>query len=169
MNSYPEEAAILAMTDKAHFMDCFVGDVVNNNQTAMEVWLSMVKETPSWFDFLMSLRNKITRRLGLKDLGAFGDIIPSKQAVDYLDGDRIGIFTVFMNEAREIILEDKDKHLNVRLSLYLVPNGDVQKVYVTTVVHVNNALGKVYMFFVGPAHKLIVPAMLARLSRSQQH
>lgn len=165
MNNTPRAASIFSMTDNAYFMDCFVGNVVNKNQTAMDVWLSMAKETPSWFNFLMSLRNRIATRVGLKDLGALGDIIPSKQADDYLEGDRVGIFSVFMNEAREIILEDKDKHLNVRLSLYIEPQGAVQKVYMTTVVHVNNCLGKAYMLFVGPAHKLIVPAMLSRLPK----
>lgn len=70
-----------------------------------------------------------------------------------------------MNEANEVILEDKDKHLNVRLSVYLESENEVQKVSITTVVHVNNRLGKAYMLFVGPVHKLIVPAILTRYRR----
>ncbi|MGO2512765.1 DUF2867 domain-containing protein [Marinomonas sp. BSi20584] len=165
MNNPPRKAAISLMTDNAYFMDCFVGYVVNKNQTAMEIWLSMAKEAPEWFNFLMSLRNRIVSCLGLKDLGALGDIISSKQADDYLEGDRVGIFSVFMNEANEVILEDNDKHLNVRLSLYIESEDDVQKVSITTVVHVNNRLGKAYMLFVGPVHKLIVPAILSRLPK----
>jgi len=36
-------------------------------------------------------------------------------------------------------------------------------VAVSTVVHVKNLLGRVYMLFVTPLHKCIVPAILAKI------
>jgi hypothetical protein len=38
------------------------------------------------------------------------------------------------------------------------------KVAITTVVHVNNFLGRFYLFFVVPVHKIIVPALLSRFT-----
>ena len=39
-------------------------------------------------------------------------------------------------------------------------------VYVSTVVHIHNAMGRLYMFFVAPAHRIIAPATMARLAAS---
>jgi 3-polyprenyl-4-hydroxybenzoate decarboxylase len=47
----------------------------------------------------------------------------------------------------------------------LEPDGEHAIVHVTTVVHVNNALGKLYMFFVAPLHKIIVPCSLKTLAQ----
>ncbi|WP_116899498.1 DUF2867 domain-containing protein, partial [Vibrio parahaemolyticus] len=44
--------------------------------------------------------------------------------------------------------------------------GDKITVHVTTVVHVHNMFGKVYMFFVAPVHKLIVPSSLKTLAQA---
>lgn len=111
----------------------------------------------------MSLRNQVVSKLGLKNLGSLSDIDKHKSAADYNVGDRIGVFTLFSSFHNEVILEDRDKHLNVKVSFYVEPNGNTARVYVSTVVHVNNMFGKVYMFFVAPVHKLIVPSSLKSL------
>ncbi len=111
----------------------------------------------------MWIRNRVVALFGLKKLSLIGDVIPAKQACDYLVGDQVGIFKVLFSRDQEVILEGRDKHLDVKLSLFLEPEGDVLKLYVTTVVHVKNRFGKVYMFFVVPIHKKVVPASLARL------
>jgi hypothetical protein len=38
-----------------------------------------------------------------------------------------------------------------------------RKVTTSTVVHIHNMLGHVYMFFVAPAHRIIAPTVLSRL------
>ena len=63
----------------------------------------------------------------------------------------------------EVVLEDHDKHLEVRVSLLVEPEGETAIVYANTVVHVNNVFGKIYMFFVTPFHKIIVPSSLKSL------
>ncbi|WP_419723785.1 DUF2867 domain-containing protein [Vibrio sinaloensis] len=40
--------------------------------------------------------------------------------------------------------------------------------YVTTVVHIKNWLGRVYMLPVAPMHKIIVPSSLKALERQYQ-
>ncbi|MGC9494121.1 DUF2867 domain-containing protein, partial [Vibrio genomosp. F10] len=88
----------------------------------------------------------------------------------YKVGDMIGIFKLVSNSDYEVVLEDCDKHLDVRISFLIDPDGngknsDEAVVHATTVVHINNAFGKVYMFFVAPVHKLIVPSSLKQLAR----
>ncbi len=113
----------------------------------------------------MALRNKIVRLVGLKDLGGLGELNPSKPASAYAPGDRVGIFTLISNSPNEALLGDRDKHLDVVLSVYKHPlgQGGVQSVSVTTVVHIHNLLGRIYMLPVTPLHKLIAPAVLNRI------
>jgi hypothetical protein len=63
----------------------------------------------------------------------------------------------------EVVLGDDDKHLRAHVSVYKA-RGKQQNVTLSTVVHVHNFLGRAYLFFVIPAHRLIVPPLLARLA-----
>ena len=166
MNGIPTKSGVYHYVHDASFADGFSSLASYENQSALDMYLSLVHETPGWVNMLMSLRNKLVSKLGLKDLGHLAEVEPEKVSSDYKVGDRVGIFTLSVNEHNEIILEDKDKHLNAKISFYIEPNGETAKVYLSTVVHVKNTLGKVYMFFVGPVHKVIVPSILKKLPRA---
>jgi uncharacterized protein (UPF0248 family) len=64
-----------------------------------------------------------------------------------------------------VLLGDRDKHLDVVLSVYKHPldQKGIQSVSVTTVVHIHNLLGRIYMLPVMPLHRLIAPAVLTRI------
>jgi hypothetical protein len=111
----------------------------------------------------MSLRNKIVLLFGLKDLGGMGNFDAKKPDTDYLPSDRVGIFTLISNTPNEVLLGDSDKHLNVVLSIYKTNQDGDCSIAVTTVVHTHNLLGKAYMLPVTPLHKIIAPAVLARV------
>lgn len=104
------------------------------------------------------MRNKITSKIGLKDLGSFQQIDSNKKESEYVAGDRIGIFTFLQRTENELVIGDDDKHLNVTLSIY--KNEKTQVLTITTVVHIKNWLGRLYMAPVIPAHRKIVPATL---------
>lgn len=89
-------------------------------------------------------------------------------AASYKTGDRVGIFTVFENHFDEALIGDKDKHLDVVLSIHRheVPEKKLVAITITTVVHVKNRLGSLYMLPVKPMHRLIAPAVLASIGRS---
>jgi len=137
--------------------------VIYNNQTAIEMFLEIANQTPHWIAFLMSMRNRVVSKLGLKDLGGLQDVPTGKLGSEYVVGERVGIFTLLSSTENEVVLEDRDKHLEVRVSLLVEPEGETAIVYANTVVHVNNVFGKIYMFFVTPLHKIIVPSSLKSL------
>ena len=111
----------------------------------------------------------MVRFVGLKDLGGLGELSPSKLASAYVPGDRVGIFTLISNLSNEALLGDRDKHLDVVLSVYKHPSdqGSVQSISVTTVVHTHNLLGRIYMLPVTPLHRFIAPAVLTRIIGGQ--
>lgn len=114
----------------------------------------------------MLLRNKVVRLFGLKDLGGLGEFDTSKPASAYLPGDRVGIFTLISSADNEVLLGDSDKHLDVVLAVFRHPHvtEGVQTISLTTVVHVHNWLGRLYMLPVKPMHKFIAPAVLNRIA-----
>ena len=102
----------------------------------------------------------------LKHSGRLQEAVSAENVANISVGESIGIFRLHSNSDTEIVLEDSDKHLDVRVSFLLDVIGDKITVHATTVVHVHNMFGKVYMFFVAPVHKLIVPSSLKTLAQA---
>jgi hypothetical protein len=157
----PKESRLASTLADAYFFDSYRFQNRNKERSSLQVWLEHATKTPSWVNMLMAVRNKIVSALGLKNLGHLGDLEPGKEASDYKVGDRVGIFTLLSVNENEIILADNDKHLDVKVSVYIDGDGGNQ-VSISTVVHVHNMIGKVYLLFVKPLHKLIVPSTIIR-------
>jgi len=169
LSDVPPKSAINTRLAGAFFYDCYVISIPDTTPAALDYFLTALANTPPWVNSLMALRNKIVRFVGLKDLGGLGDLNTSKPASAYAPRDRVGIFTLISNSPNEALLGDHDKHLNVVLSIYKHPpeqNG-AQSISVTTVVHIHNLLGRIYMLPVTPLHKLIAPAVLNRIVGGQ--
>jgi hypothetical protein len=79
----------------------------------------------------------------------------------------VAIFTLISNAPDEALLGDQDKHLEVVLSVHRAvdPLGGPTCITVTTVVHVHNLLGRLYMLPVTPLHRRISPAVLRAIGR----
>ena len=108
------------------------------------------------------------RIVGLKDLGTLSGVAADKSALDYQPGDRVGIFPVIENTFDEALIGDDDKHLKVVLSVHRQEHAGegLVSITITTVVHVKNRLGSLYMLPVKPMHRLIAPAVLASIGRN---
>ena len=156
----PKQSELASSLKDAYFFDAYRFPN-KNKRSSMQVWLEHATKTPAWVNMLMALRNKIVSLFGLNNLGHLGDLEAGKNASDYRVGDRVGIFTLLSVNENEIILGDSDKHLDVKVSVF-THDGIDDSVSISTVVHVHNMLGKVYMLFVKPLHKLIVPSTITR-------
>jgi hypothetical protein len=169
LSDVPPKSAINARLSGAYFHDSYVITVPDTTGIALSYFLTALANTPPWVNLLMALRNKIVRLVGLKDLGGLGELDTSKPASAYAPGDRVGIFTLISNSPNEALVGDRDKHLDVVLSVYKHPSSQdgVQSVSVTTVVHIHNLLGQIYMLPVTPLHRLIAPAVLTRIIGGQ--
>ncbi|GJI99739.1 hypothetical protein RugamoR64_02780 [Duganella rhizosphaerae] len=152
----PPQSEISRHLDDAYYYDCYETAIKPTAQSALALYLQVMAGTPGWINALMALRNRVVSLVGLKNLGGIGDFNPTKPASDYRVGDRVGIFSIRYISEQEVILGDTDKHLHVEVSVCKLQD----KIAVSTVVHIHNLLGRVYMLFVTPMHKLIVPASL---------
>lgn len=158
----PASSRISTQLAGADFYDAYDALVQDADKTALEIYLDVVAGTPGWVNFLMAVRNKTVALFGLKNLGHLGNVKAAKGVDAYKVGDRAGIFSIFSLSEQEVILGDADKHLTAQVSLFKYSADGQCKVAVTTVVHTKNLLGRIYLFFVVPVHKIIVPSMLAR-------
>jgi len=163
----PPGSRVAALLPGANFHDawCIASSAVHSS--ALDLFLAAIQRTPKWVDACMGLRNRAGALVGLKNLGRLSAVPAAKPASAYAPGDRVGIFTLFENAFEEALLGDKDKHLDVVLSVHRGAAGGDGRVLVTvtTVVHVHNALGRLYMLPVKPMHRLIAPAVLAAIGR----
>jgi hypothetical protein len=159
----PANSAIARHAEGANFADSYQVRLLNPSQSALEIYLSAVSHTPAWVEVLMTTRNRVVSLLGLKNLGSMGAVDASKPVSAYRVGDRVGIFTLHSLSEQEVVFADSDKHLNAKISVCKTVSHGSPSVAVTTVVHIHNALGRLYMALVVPVHRRIVPAMLRRL------
>lgn len=163
VSEVPPFSALQGILSTADFFDCHSVDLPPDARSPLALYLNVIARTPRWVDFLMAVRNKVVARLGLKNMGALSHIDPNKPTEAYRIGDQAGIFKLLALHENEVILGEFDKHLDVRISVAKQDSQGVTTVSVSTVVHVHNTLGRVYMFFVVPAHRVIAPATVSRL------
>jgi hypothetical protein len=162
MVTVPPNSQISQHLVNANFFDAFQINLTPCKRSALEIYLEVIAKTPSWISFLMALRNRAAPMFGIKNLGSLTNINCNKKASEYQVGDRVGIFTIHSMTDNEVILMDSDQHLDAKISICKIPSlsDSENAVTVSTVVHVHNLLGHVYMFFVVPFHKRIVPSVL---------
>jgi hypothetical protein len=158
----PQGSKVQALLPGAYFHDAWAIAAAQPGLDALGQFLRMVKKTPRWIDRLMALRNSVAGLVGLKDLGGLAMVDPGKGSSDYEVGDRVGIFTLLAKEEGEVLLGDDDKHLRVVVSVHRsAAAADARTlVTITTVVHVKNWLGRLYMLPVTPAHRVIGRTMI---------
>jgi Protein of unknown function (DUF2867) len=163
----PRHSQIAALLPGAYFHDAWSIPAADPGLDALGQFLRAARQTPRWVERLMALRNRIVGAFGLKNLGGLSTIDTRKPEADFRPGDRVGIFTLFSRSADEVLLRDKDKHLDVVVSVHKgAAAGDgAVLVTVTTVVHVHNLLGRLYMLPVTPAHRVIARAMVRAVGR----
>ena len=164
--SPPAGSRIASRLEGADFHDAWAIDAADPSLSALRQFLKAVQATPRWVNTCMTLRNRVVQVFGIKDLGTLSQIDPTRPDADHRPGDRVGIFTLIENTPDEVLLGDSDKHLSAVISVHRAPaaNGRA-RVTVTTVVHTNNRLGKLYMLPVTPMHRIIVPAVLRAIGR----
>ncbi len=158
----PANSKIAEDVPGAYFYDCYQTPFDHTKLSAMQIYMDTFAKTPAWVNALMGIRNRLVGLFGLKNLGGMKALSRSKPAEAYQVGDRAGIFSLVYKSDDEVILCDSDKHLDVKVSVSKQTRDGQPFIAVTTVVHVHNNLGRAYMLFVGPAHKVIAPAVLAR-------
>jgi Protein of unknown function (DUF2867) len=158
----PKKSRVESLLPGAYFQDAWAIAPADQGLDALGQFLRVAERTPWWIDTLMSVRNRVVGFVGLKNLGGLSQVPRNKRSTEYVEGDRVGIFTLISKTDDEVLLGDDDNHLKVVVSIHkgAPAVGSDPVVTVTTVVHVKNWLGRLYMVPVAPAHRVIARAMV---------
>lgn len=109
--------------------------------------------------------NRLASLFGLSAPTA-AELLPPAFRSSYSIGDKIGVWPIFSVTDTELVAGRDNKHLDFRLSVLKVKDGETANVVVSTICTVHNLSGKIYLFFIVPFHKwgvqrLMSNAMLA--------
>lgn len=165
--SRPSDSLIAAAFARIDYQDAYLGEIRASGQlTPEDVFKAFFTAGPRWISSLLELRNRITRRFGLKAPVRGREEILRGLRVEV--GQAVGLFRIFAISEQEILAGEDDRHLDFRVSYYLQPPltpGGSYRLTLSTAVQINQALGKAYFLVVKPFHRFVVPAMMRSMIR----
>ena len=134
-----------------NYSDCYCLRPVSSKLNALQSYMLLVKKTPAWINALLTIRNKLVRFAGLKEVGNLGALSQIKKD-SYKVGDKLDFFTIDYLTNQEMLLSLSDRHLDIKMSVLRATRNSSECLYVTTWVKYNNAMGRVYMLAIMPFH-----------------
>jgi hypothetical protein len=162
-NQYP-----LWATDnfgEIHFADLLEAKFSNNPLYTVD-YLSRrcFSYKPFVMNVLLRLRNILVSPFGLKT--SFGEDLAER--LYFEKGSVLVYFHVLQRSDEVIVLEEKDKHLNFRIIAQA--KQDVSGEYIlyqmSTLVHINNLLGKLYFALIRPFHNYLLKISFQHLQNT---
>lgn len=143
----------------AYFHDSYRVPLTRPGLSIVEIFFALFGHAPRWMKSLLIVRNAVARWCGL-EAPTVAEILKPAVRASYGVGDKIGPWPIFFINDNEIVAGRNNKHLDFRLSVLRVTDGDAESVVVSTVCSVHNLSGKIYLFFIAPFHRTGVRSLL---------
>lgn len=125
--------------------------------TALDAWNRIMERPLPGIALAFWIRDAISAQFGVKRIGGFTRRRVSQAQV----GEKLDFFLIERIAPDMLTLSERDRHLDV-VTCVTTTN---QRLTITSSVKLHNLFGRIYMIPVAPAHRLIVWAMLRRLSQ----
>ena len=152
LTTIPENSLIAKGFDKIDYCDTF--RIVKTTSDTAETIAAKIFKLPIWVKWLMKIRNWIVGIFGLKT---------DKEKPE----GQTSFFTIIEQNENEIVMGEKDKHLDFRTSVFL--DRENSFVYLTTIVSFQNIFGRLYFLPVKPFHKIIVKSCIKQIKQELPH
>jgi hypothetical protein len=154
------------LIENAYFCDSYRAPLTRNELRIVDIFFAIFAHHPWWMKVLLIVRNKLASLVGL-DAPTASEILNIEIRNHYAVGEKIGVWPIFFLSEDELVAGRDNKHLDFRLSVLKMPDGDGMSVVVSTLCTVHNLFGKCYLFCIVPFHrhgvrKLIANAMAAQ-------
>jgi hypothetical protein len=148
----PTPTAAIRASGLSHidFSDGYSAQVDRNYVDAEQAARAVFADPPHAVQCLMALRNRIVAPFGLK------------ASVDLRDRGlgKIGVFPIISSANAEVVVGGDDNHLDFRIWISIQPGVTGSEVTISTLVKINNLLGRVYLFAIMPFHKHLSRSLL---------
>lgn len=134
------------------FSDGYSGQADRTYADAEQAARAVFADPPHMVRSLMALRNLIVAPFGLK------------AGIDFSDRGlgKVDVFPIISKTNAEIVVGGNDKHLDFRIWVGVQPGPKGSEVTISTLVKINNHLGKGYLSVIMPFHKFLSRALLQR-------
>ncbi|MFZ6743010.1 DUF2867 domain-containing protein [Undibacterium sp. JH2W] len=148
----------------AYYRDSYRAELGRKGLTVSDAFHAIFMYRPTWMKFIMLGRNYL--------VSLFGVAVPDKAEImhpcmrsDYQVGEKIGAWPIFYLSSEELVAGRDNSHLDFRLSIVRVEEGQTVAIVVSTVCLTHNWFGRVYIQLIRPFHRwgvkyLIRQAML---------
>jgi hypothetical protein len=136
----------------AYFQDAYRASLGDSRTSVVKSFVAIFGHRPTWMKLVMVFRNWVANLFGIEAPTA-SEVMNPIFSERYFVGQKIGAWPIFSISETELVAGRNNKHLDFRLSILRVVEGEASSVVVSTVCQVHNAFGKVYLFFVVPVHK----------------
>gem|GEM_PF-386655 len=148
------------LIEAAYFRDSYRAPLSCTRASVVDIFFGIFAHHPMWMKILLVVRNRIASFCGL-DAPTTSEIINLEIKSRYSVGDKIGVWPIFSLTEAELVAGRDNKHLDFRLSVLKVREGETASVVVSTICTVHNRFGKLYLFFITPFHKWGVQRLIA--------
>ena len=144
----------------AYFRDSYRVPLSRRELGIVDIFFAIFAHHPLWMKLLLIARNKVASLAGL-DAPSASEILHVEIKDRYAVGEKIGVWRIFWLSEDEVVAGRNNKHLDFRLSVLKVPDGDRTSAVVSTICSVHNLSGKLYLFFIIPFHRYGVRKLMA--------
>lgn len=118
----------------------------------VDIFYRIFAHVPFQAKALLIIRNKLASLIGLEAPTA-SEVLHVEIKNTHAVGDKIGVWPTFFLGESELVAGRDNKHMDFRLSVLKVSDGDAVNVVVTTVCTVRNRFGKYYLRTIVPFHR----------------
>jgi len=147
--------------EHAYFRDSYRAPLSRRELGIVDIFFGIFAHHPWWMKLLLIVRNKLASLAGL-DAPTASEFLHVEVKDHYVVGEKICFWPIFWLSEDEIIAGRNNKHMDFRLSVLKVRDGDRTSVVVSTVCTIHNLSGRLYLFFVVPFHRFGVRKLIAR-------
>jgi Protein of unknown function (DUF2867) len=148
------------LVERAYFHDSYRAPLSSRELGIVDIFFGIFAHQPPWMKLLLIVRNWVASFAGL-DAPTASEILHVEIKDHYAVGENIGPWPIFSLSEDEVVAGRNNKHMDFRLSVLKVPDGETTSVVVSTICAVHNLTGKLYLFFVVPFHRHGVRKLIA--------
>ena len=153
----PSESALgKNLIERADFSDAYRAPLRRSEAGVVEIFFAIFAHRPVWMNLLLIARNKVAGFAGLER-----EILNIEKRGHYIVGQKIGPWPIFFLGPNELVAGRDNKHMDFRLSIMKVRDGNGPSVVVSTLCMVHNRFGRYYLSSVTPFHKFGLRKLMA--------
>ena len=153
----PSESALgKTLIERADYSDAYRAPLRHPETGVVEIFFAIFAHRPVLMNLLLIARNKVAGFAGLER-----EILNIEKRGHYIVGQKIGPWPIFFLGPDELVAGRDNKHMDFRLSIMKVRDGNGPSVVVSTLCMVHNRFGRYYLSSVTPFHKFGLRKLMA--------